>query len=328
MMRKAGALASIPLLLVGCSDMQSVLAPTGPEAARIAHLTLLLIGGAGVVLFIVLLALWLALRGPSLARRTIAGERTVLVCGVAFPIVVLSGLLVYGVILMRANITAANAPDALRIEVVGEQWWWRVAYVGPGGERIESANEIRIPVGREIAFTLRSADVIHSFWVPNLAGKVDMIPGRTNMLRLVAEKPGIFRGQCAEYCGGPHALMALEVVAMPEAEFDAWLTETAKPAAEPTEAAAKRGQAVFIAAGCGSCHAVRGTVAAGVVGPDLSRIGERRSLAAATLPMTQANVALFIAAGQHVKPANLMPPFRIFSPSELDALAAYLVSLK
>lgn len=147
---------------------------------------------------------------------------------------------------------------AVQIEVVGEQWWWRVIYRDDEGRRIESANEIRIPVGREVEFKLTSADVIHSFWVPNLGGKLDMLPGRTTTLRLSADRPGVYRGQCAEYCGGAHALMAMEVVAVPEADFTAWLAAEATPAPPPADEIQRRGQALFAAAGCGACHAVRG----------------------------------------------------------------------
>ncbi len=162
--------------------------------------------------------------------------------------------------------------------------WWASSGGGaspirsPAAPPIATANEIRIPAGRPIVFTLQSADVIHSFWVPNLGGKMDMIPGRTTHLRLQADQPGVFRGQCAEYCGGPHALMALEVVAMPPAEFEAWLQGQARPAAEPASEAAERGRELFLAAGCGACHTVRGTAAAGTVGPDLTHLGSRRSV--------------------------------------------------
>jgi cytochrome c oxidase subunit 2 len=179
-----------------------------------------------------------------------------------------------------------------------------------------------------VEFTLKSADVIHSFWLPSLGGKVDMIPGRVTRLRLMADRPGIFRGQCAEYCGGPHALMALEVVAMPAREFEEWLAWQASPAIEPADASARSGAALFVASGCGACHAIRGTPAAGVIGPDLTHIGARRSVGVDTLPMTQANVKRFIVDGQHIKPGNDMPPFRIFSEEQLEALSAYLVGLR
>ncbi len=300
----------------------------GAESARIALLAQVLFVGAGVVMLVVLIAVLIAMRGPPNARRRLAGDRAVLLGGIAFPVAMLTALLAYGVWVMHASIAPADAPATLRIEVTGEQWWWRLAYLDSQGEGFASANEIRMPVGREVEFVLHSADVIHSFWVPSLGGKVDMIPGRTNVLRLTAAQPGIYRGQCAEYCGGAHALMAFEVIAMPEAAFAAWLAAESAAAPEPAEAISRRGLTLFLAAGCGSCHAIRGTPAAGTIGPDLSHVGARRFIAAATLPMTRANLARFIADGQHAKPGNFMPPFRIFSAEEIDAVSAYLASLK
>jgi cytochrome c oxidase subunit 2 len=228
---------------------------------------------------------------------------------------------------MRAQLSPAAA-SPIAIEVVGEQWWWRVTYAGPGGTTIASANEMRMPVGRPVAFTLKSADVIHSFWVPSLGGKVDMIPGRTTHLLLTAERPGVYRGQCAEYCGGPHALMAFEVIALPPTEYDDWLRREASPAVAPASDIAQRGQALFIAAGCGTCHTIRGTAANGAIGPDLTHLGSRRSVGIDTLKLTHANLVRFIAENQHIKPGNRMPEFRIFQPDERDALAAYLISLR
>jgi cytochrome c oxidase subunit 2 len=316
------------LLLCGCQTEQSAMHPQGPRAEEIAQLAWMLFGLAAIVLAIVLVALLLALQGPPGIRARIGGQGIVIAGGIVFPAVTLTVLLVYGVWLMRADVRAAENDNSQGIEVVGEQWWWRVAYAGAGGSPFASANELRIPVGREIDLTLKSADVIHSFWVPSLAGKMDMVPGRTTRLRVRADRPGVFRGQCAEYCGGPHALMALPVIAMPAGEYDEWFARQAAPASEPTTAVEQRGQALFLAAGCGACHTIRGTPASGMVGPDLTHVGSRRSLAAGTLAMTQANLVRFIVDGQHVKPGNLMPPFRIFSDAERDALAAYLLSLR
>jgi cytochrome c oxidase subunit 2 len=216
----------------------------------------------------------------------------------------------------------------LRIAVTGEQWWWRVHYPQPTGPPIAVANEIRIPTGRPVLFELRSADVIHSFWVPNLGGKVDMIPGRTTFLRLRADRAGVLRGQCAEYCGGPHALMALEVVAMSATDFDAWLQNQGAPATDPESTIARRGRKMFLTAGCGACHAVRGTAAAGMIGPDLTHLGSRRSVGIDTVATSGAAIARFIRDGQHIKPGNRMPPFRILAPEDLNAVAAYLAGLR
>jgi cytochrome c oxidase subunit 2 len=261
-------------------------------------------------------------------RLRLATESTVIAGGIAFPAIVLSALLGYGVWLTRASVSVLHERDLARIEVVGEQWWWRVVYSGGDGRRIAAANEIRIPVSKEVAFTLKSADVIHSFWIPSLGGKVDMIPGRITNLRLRADRPGVFRGQCAEYCGGAHALMAIAVIAMPAHEFETWLGATSAPAAEPTTEAGLRGKVLLLAAGCGACHSIRGTPANGTLGPDLTHVGARRSIGADMLPTTQANLARFVVDSQHLKPGNKMPPFRIFSEGELGELAAYLLSLR
>jgi cytochrome c oxidase subunit 2 len=201
-------------------------------------------------------------------------------------------------------------------------------YSGPDGTSIASANEIRVPVGLPVTFKLKAADVIHSFWVPSLGGKVDMIPGRTTQLQLTVDRPGVYRGQCAEYCGGPHALMAMDIIAMPASDYAAWLERAAAVAPTPETEIGLQGRSVFLAAGCGACHTVRGTAAAGSVGPDLTHIGARRSVGIDTLPLNRENLIRFIVDGQHVKPGNLMPEFRVLQSRQLEALAFYLLSLK
>jgi cytochrome c oxidase subunit 2 len=311
---------SVPIL-------QSVLSPHGAQAGQIATLAWVLFAVAAVVLLLVVIAAGLALRGAPGVRRVLAGERTVVAFGLVTPVVVLTALLGYGVFLMRAQL-APVAADAVRIELTGLQWWWRVDYAEAGAPPIASANEVRIPVGRPVLFTLKAADVIHSFWVPSLGGKVDMIPGRATQLRLTAERPGIYRGQCAEYCGGPHALMALDVIALDPSEYEAWRAREARPARAPEDEQERNGQHLFLAAGCGTCHAIRGTAATGSIGPDLTHFGGRRSVGIDTLPLTAAHVTRFIHDGQHIKPGNRMPEFRIFSADEHAALAAYLLSLR
>ena len=312
----------------GCAGVQSALAPAGTGAARIALLTWILLGFCTAILLLVVLATWLAIRGSDRMRGWLAHGRMVVAGGIVLPGVTLTALLAYGLWVMQAGATAPGSASTMQVEVVGEQWWWRIVYRDREGRRIESANEVRIPAGTDVDFSLKSADVIHSFWVPNLAGKVDMIPGRTTQLRLSAFQPGVYRGQCAEYCGGPHAWMALDVVAMPTAEFDAWLAAQAAPPAQPASEVARQGRVLFLAAGCGACHAVRGTQALGRIGPDLTRIGERRAIGAGTLSLSKENLQRFIVSGQHVKPGNLMPPFRIFSDQEAGAVATYLAGLK
>lgn len=303
---------------------QSVLAPHGPYAGQITALAWLLFAFGSLVLGLVVAATWLSIRGGTRIRAALAREHTIILFGLALPVVTLSVLLGYGLWLTRVQAQQEN--DAVRIEVTGEQWWWRVVYAGP--TPVVSSNEIRIPVGQPVDFALKSADVIHSFWIPSLGGKVDMIPGRITRLRLTAERAGIYRGQCAEYCGGPHALMGLKVIAMPRGEYSAWLARSVEPRGSRLTEVEQRGRSLFLAAGCGTCHAVRGTDAAGTIGPDLTDFGGRGSVGIDTLPLTAENVESFIRDGQHIKPGNRMPEFRIFSPAELAALANYLMSLR
>ena len=328
-LRLSAAIAAT-LVLGGCEGVQSALAPEGPEASRIALLSWVLTIGSGVILIGVIVIAAIAMFGSEANRRRLGGESVVVGGGIVFPVITLTALLVYGLLVMRAGSSTSNVIEGepVRITVVGEQWWWRVSYEGPAGSGIESANEIRIPIRRPIEISLASADVIHSFWVPKLAGKLDMIPGRKNMLRLAADKPGVSRGQCAEYCGGAHALMSFYVVAMLEPEFQRWLTEQTAPAPAPRDPQAQQGEMLFLASGCGACHAIRGTAARGTIGPDLTHVGGRMSLAAASLPNNQAAFARWIRDNQHVKPGNLMPPFGIFSDNELAALSYYLASLR
>ncbi|WP_324765465.1 c-type cytochrome (plasmid) [Sinorhizobium meliloti] len=320
------------LALQGCAGIQSALEPTGTEAERINALSWLLILFSTVVLVGVCAIAAVALFAGDALRARISGERMVVGGGILFPILSLSVLLTYGFYLMgpgssTAHMGGAHTGGGLRIEVVGERWWWRVTYVDETGRRIESANEIRLPVGRPVELELTSADVIHSFWVPRLAGKLDMIPGHTNRLTLQATQAGVSRGQCAEYCGGPHAFMSFYVIAMPEDHFAPWLAGEAGDAAAAKQDQAA-GQALFLSSGCAACHRVRGTDARGTIGPDLTHVGSRHSLAAATLENDVAAFVRWIKDGQHVKPENLMPPYEIFTDDELRQLAAYLDQLR
>jgi cytochrome c oxidase subunit 2 len=313
--------------LAGCNAEQSVIEPHGDRAREIADVAWLLFAMAGGVMTIVLVAIALALSAPAPLRRMLAGSPAVAVGGIAFPVIVLSFLLLYGLTLTESQ-SRHGEPD-LRITVTGEQWWWRVIYPGDDGKPIRSANEIRMPVGADVEFTLETADVIHAFGVPSLGGKVDMVPGRSNRLMLRAEREGVYRGQCAEYCGGPHAWMGLTVIAMPEADFASWLEAEAATGLTPAgNDKAWAGRELFLASGCGGCHTVRGTNAEGSIGPDLTHLGSRRSVGVDTLPLTPENIGRFITDGQHIKPGNRMPPFRIFSETELAQLSAYLAGLK
>ena len=309
------------------SGIQSVLSPAGPHAAWVAQLSWIMFGAGALILLIVVVMTAIALFAPAGVRAAIGHRGTVIVGGIVFPLVVLAALFLW--VLGGASTLVTAGPPALRVEVVGERWWWRVHYLD-ADDRVHmvTANEIRIPVGMPVEFRLKTADVIHSFWVPSLAGKLDMIPGRVNSYRFAADKPGVYRGQCAEYCGEQHANMAFYVVAMEQAAFDEWYGAQTLPAREPALASEAAGQELFESSGCGACHTVRGTGAAGTIGPDLTHVGSRVSLAAGILPNNRGTLAGWISSAQHLKPGNAMPSFDTLSGPELRALAGYLESLK
>lgn len=301
-----------------------VLDTAGPQADPVATLGWVLIAGSGVVLLIVIVLLAIALFGGEWRRR-IAGERMVIVGGIAFPLVTLTILLVYGLIL-TAGLVGTHDNDPIRIHVNGEQWWWRIRYGGADG--FPTANEIVLPVGRPALIDLTSDNVIHSFWVPALAGKLDMIPGKVNRLRLLADKPGVYHGACAEYCGGAHALMRFEVIALAPADYARWARRQAMPARAPVEPLASEGAALFQSLGCGGCHQVRGTAARASIGPDLTHVASRRTIGAGLMPNNQGTLGGWIANPGQLKPHVKMPAFSALSARELRALSAYLDGLE
>jgi len=300
--------------------------PAGPFAGPVNTLSWVLFAMGGSVLLIVLIALALALFGPRKWRARLGGQRLVWIGGFAFPVVVLSALLIYGLAL-TSHLTQEPQPGEMRIRVTGEMWWWRVAYLDDQGrERFQDANEVHIPVGETVVIELDSADVIHSFWVPRLSGKVDMIPGRRNILRIQADQPGAYGGQCAEYCGGPHALMGLVVVAHEPAAYGTWMAKQSRPAV--TTASLASGADVFRRAGCGACHTVAGTEFNGLAGPDLSHVGSRRTLGAGILPNNAGTMAGWISDSQTIKPGNRMPAYPVLTGEELREVSAWLETLK
>jgi cytochrome c oxidase subunit 2 len=315
-------------LLAGCSSQQSAFHPTGHDAEQINILFWIMTAGGAAIFALVLVLAAIAIFGPERLRQRLAGESLINWLGIAFPVVVLTALLVYGFVLLRAGAPVSAGNTSLRIAVSGEQWWWRVTYRTADGQEVEAANEIHLPVGQPVTLELTTADVIHSFWAPSIAGKLDMIPGRTNQMTVTATGPGITRGQCAEYCGGAHAFMAFHVVAQAPEAFEAWLDQESGAASPPQNASQERGQNLFLTSGCGGCHTVRGTGADGNIGPDLTHVGGRHSLAAATLPNSAEAFADFIVNNQHIKPENRMPPYGVFSQEQLDDLAAYLEGLR
>ncbi len=311
----------------GCSGRQSTLEPAGRGAEVIADLFWWMAGGAVVVWLGVAWLAMSAMRG-RVSKQTERQARLYIIGGGAVvPTVVLAGLLSYGLGGMPELIRPAPE-GALRVHVVGEQWWWRVRYEVAEGEFVELANEVRLPVGRAVEFTLDSPDVIHSFWIPSLGGKMDMIPGRTTRLLLEPTKTGVFRGVCAEFCGDSHALMAFDVVVSEEEEFEAWLAKERAGAREPVTPEEIAGREAFFANGCAACHAVRGTEAVAVIGPDLTHVGGRRTLGAGIMANDAEAFARWIAETDKVKPGVLMPHFGMLPAEELSVLVAYLESLE
>ena len=309
--------------LAACNAEQSTLHVFGAEARQVRRLALVLTIGAVTIATIVVFLYIRAVRAPEGRLSHEGGMHLVLWVGAIGPTLVLATLLIYALPTMRPR---SAKPTDLVIRVDGEQFWWRVNYRPPGSAPLMSANEVRIPVGRTVVFELTAQDVIHSFWIPGLAGKMDMIPGRTNRLVVRAEKAGFYRGVCAEFCGLSHALMAFDVIAMDGAAFDAWLVGSR--AATKTVDASPYGASLFDTQGCGACHAIRGTAHESAIGPDLSRFGERRTLGAGILPPTVDNIATFIRTPQAAKPGVRMPAYPQISPADARAIALYLKGLK
>jgi cytochrome c oxidase subunit 2 len=315
------------LLLTGCDGRQSALDPAGEAAGRIADLFTWMVAGALVV--------WLLVVGLAVyaigTKRRLHSQRNakllILVGGALLPTLVLGVLLAYG-LAMLPELTAPAPPGSLKIAVYGEQWWWRIRYQLPSGEQVELANELRLPSGETIELQLQSDNVIHSFWIPPLGGKIDMIPGSITRLVLRPIRTGIFQGVCAEYCGASHALMQFPVIVTEREDFYRWLKQQSEPAKPIIQGIATQGQTLFISNGCASCHTIRGTDAKGVIGPDLTHVGSRLSLAAGTLPNEPDAFVRWVAHTDSVKPEAYMPPFGMLPSDELRALATYLKSLE
>ncbi|KRC17032.1 cytochrome c oxidase subunit II [Acidovorax sp. Root219] len=312
------------------STLVPVLSPAGPAAQAIAEVSWVLITGA-TLLFVGTMALlaWALFR-----KKQVGGElRTgwwLAGGGLVLPLVVLTALFFYS--LHRAPPWKAVPPaDALVISVTGRTWWWEIRYRDPvSGATITTANELRMPVGRPVYLGLSSAEVIHSLWIPELGGKMDMVPGRVNHLLLQASRAGVYRGQCAEFCGEAHARMALHAVAMEAGEFDAWLAGQARPAVVSSSSAVslQAGRAVFEGQKCAVCHTVRGVAEGSKLGPDLTHVGSRLFIASGTLKNGPLEMKQWLAQVHEVKPGARMPSYARLSQGEMDALAQWLGALK
>jgi cytochrome c oxidase subunit 2 len=307
----------------------SVLDPVGPGARHIAGIWWTMFALA-VVVYVVVggLILWASVRGRRSADdaggrpSSISDNAFIWVGGIAVPVVILALLAVMTV----RSATALSQPSghALRISVSGRQWWWQVVYPK---EAIVTANELHVPVGRPVEVELRTDDVIHSFWVPQLNGKLDLVPDQVNHLRFRADRAGTYRGACAEYCGAQHANMNFLVIAMAPRDYDRWVTRRRQPPPSPSDELTAAGQAALMRESCAGCHAIRGTQAVGSLGPDLSDVGARRSLGAGVIPNRLAYLREWIVNAPHFKPKVLMPPVDL-SAADAAAIAAYLDSLK
>jgi cytochrome c oxidase subunit II len=328
----AALAASAVLVLAGCdNDEQSVLDPVSHPARDIASLWWWMLAGATVIFLGAVALLGLAWMRRNRSGMPIFGDNErvargfVVLFGILIPIVTLIALFTIGNILVLPVTQApAAGSTSLTVEVVGHQWWWEVRY--PGTKAV-TANEIHIPVSTRVLLVGRSADVIHSFWAPNLNRKIDVIPGRENRILLYSDRVGRYRGQCAEFCGVQHAHMGLYVYVEPKEKFDAWLQRMSEPAAAPSGSEASQGAKLFASMPCAGCHTIRGTSAAGRLGPDLTHVAGRETLAALTIPNDRGYLAGWIEDPQHAKPGNRMPGLHL-EGSELRALVAYLEELR
>ena len=301
-----------------------MLQTAGPAAQGIATISWAMFAGGGLIFAGVMLLLAAALRRKGTAIRPLVW---LVGGGVLFPGVVLAALYAWSLPLSPVWKPVPPA-GALVVSVTGHMWWWEARYRDAAGAEVVTANEIRIPTGRPVYMALGSHDVIHSFWVPALAGKMDMVPGRLQHLLLSADTPGVYRGQCAEFCGEQHALMALHVVAQAPAAFDAWLAAQARPAAAPVTARQAAGRDAFLAQRCDACHSVRGVGAQSRLGPDLTHVGSRLHLGAGTLTNTPEARAKWIAHIQQIKPGARMPSYDRLDTPTLAALADWLGGLE
>lgn len=312
-----------------------VLDPRGPLSNTTTTLAWVLIALMTIIFVLVCVAMWVALYGSDPLRARLGGEKVVRWFGLIVPAGILLALLAWGTTMVAGMTTLRG--DELRMRIAGNIYWWRVSYLDASGREVAAdANELHIPVGQPVVVEMVSEDVIHSFWVPKLGGKMDMIPGRVNRLKLQADRAGVYGGQCAEFCGGAHSLMGFVVVAHEAADWQRWLerrrvaaaatTPTAAPAGE--DAAVQRGRQLFAEVGCAVCHRVAGTAAQGLSGPDLTHVGSRQSLGAGILPNNRATLIGWIGDSQSIKPNNRMPAYRSLGAGELNALAAYMESLR
>jgi cytochrome c oxidase subunit 2 len=324
--------ATVPLL-AGCGGGdQSTLEPASKASREISTLWWVMLVGSAVVFAVVLAAVTVVVArrrertsAPDVAPPGRRVEAFVALAGVVVPLVVLVTL--FGLTLDSLSTTSSAAGasrSTLTIDVTGRQWFWDVAYLGSG---VRTANELHLPVGETVTIAGRTGDVIHSFWVPELNRKIDLVPGRTNAIRLRPDRTGVFRGQCSEFCGLQHAHMAFTVVVESRDAFDAWLARQQRPPPAPSTESQERGLQTFLGSACVYCHRIAGTNASGTVGPDLSHVASRRAIGAGVVPNTPGYLAAWILDPQHFKPGNRMPGTSL-DGDQLQDLLAYLETLR
>jgi cytochrome c oxidase subunit II len=328
---------------VGCNTPQSTLDGHGPAASRIASLSWWMT----IVFLVVTVLMWLLIAWGFLKRRgkleehapisADGGQIWIAIGGLVVPFVVLTVFFVFGLSLlakfpihgMPVNSGVAMQDMRPEIRITGHQWWWQIDYLNsePALE-FTTANELHLPLGRSVNIEVITADVMHSLWIPQLHGKVDLIPGVPNYIHIDASKAGTYQGQCAEFCGGPHAQMRILAVVQPPDEYRAWLLAQRSPASEPKMADEMAGEQVFMSGPCALCHQIRGTLAGGRVAPDLTHIGSRLYIAANSFPNNNAYLEAWVTHAQSLKPEAQMPDLAQFTGTQLQDLIAYLRQLQ
>jgi cytochrome c oxidase subunit 2 len=337
--RKAYAAAlALSSQLALAAPFQNALLPAGVQADHVYNLWVIMLVTCAVVFVAIVAALALALRRAPRASEATPPNTAVIrapepaltravVIGTTLSVIGLIGLLVASVATDRA-LASLPLKDGVVIQVSGQQWWWQATYYpGDPTRAFDTANELHIPVGRPVLLRLQSPDVIHSFWVPNLSGKKDLIPGHELTLQLRADTPGIYRGQCAEFCGYQHAKMGFLVIADDAEQYEQWAQAQRAPAKPPADETQTRGQRVFLSSTCVMCHAIQGTPANAKMAPDLTHLASRKTLAAGVLPNTKGHLAGWIVDPQQIKPGTNMPATTL-PPADLQALLVYLESLE
>ncbi|MBV9212308.1 MAG: cytochrome c oxidase subunit II [Actinobacteria bacterium] len=325
------ALLACTTLAAGCGNGQSTLDPKSRPSHDVTTLWWWMLAIASIVFFGAIFMLgtaWLRRNReglPFLGQREKLANTLVIMFGIVVPVVVLAAVFgVANLIVTKDTDAPAAGSSQMTVHVIGHQWFWEVRY--PGMAAV-TANEIHIPVRTRVTAAVNTADVIHSFWVPELNRKIDMIPGQTGRILLYADRPGDYRGQCAEFCGVQHAHMAMKVIAESPAAFRRWLESESRPALPPRTAAARRGERVFLGNACAQCHTLRGTAAQGQIGPDLTHMGSRTTLAALAIPNDRSALLEWIRDPQHVKPGNRMPGLQL-TGADRAALVEYLEGLR